>query len=218
MRIARHSPACYSGARPLLRTKHGFAVLKRLYDWTLSLAAHRHAVPALAVVSFAESSFFPIPPDVMLIPMVLAARVRAFFIAAVCTVSSVLGGIAGYAIGFFLYETMGRSVLAFYGYSERFADFQSQYNEWGLLIVFAAGLTPLPYKVFTIASGVTGLGLLPFIAGSSISRGLRFFAVAILLWRYGPPIRTFVEENLRIVATVFVVTLFAGFVILRFAV
>jgi len=170
------------------------------------------------MVSFAESSFFPIPPDVMLIPMVLAARARAFFIAAVCTVSSVLGGIAGYAIGFFLYETVGRSVLAFYGYSERFADFQSQYNEWGLLIVFAAGLTPLPYKVFTIASGVTGLGLIPFISGSLISRGLRFFAVAFLLWRYGPPIRTFVEENLKIVATVFVVTLFAGFIILRFAI
>lgn len=193
-------------------------MLRGLYNWTMRLAGHRHALWALAAVSFIESSIFPIPPDVMLIPMVLAARARAFLIAAVCTVSSVLGGIAGYAIGFFLYETVGRSVLAFYGYSERFADFQSQYNEWGLLIVFAAGLTPLPYKVFTIASGVTGLGLIPFIAGSLISRGLRFFAEAFLLWRYGPPIRTFVEENLKIVATVFVVTLCAGFVILRFAI
>tara|TARA_A100001037_G_scaffold110729_1_gene100972 strand:+ start:8228 stop:8809 length:582 start_codon:yes stop_codon:yes gene_type:complete len=192
-------------------------VLQRLYDWTLSLAAHRRAVPALALVSFTESSFFPIPPDVMLIPMVLAARARAFLIAAVCTISSVLGGIAGYAIGFFLYETIGRPLLNFYGYADRFADFQAQYNEWGLLIVFAAGLTPLPYKVFTIASGVTGLGLVPFIAGSLISRGLRFYAVAFLLWRFGPPIRTFVEDNLKIVATVFVITLFAGFVVLRYA-
>jgi len=193
-------------------------VLRRLYDWTLSLAAHRRAIPALALVSFAESSVFPIPPDVMLIPMVLAARARAYVIAAVCTLSSVLGGVAGYAIGFFLYEAVGRPVLAFYGYTERFADFQNQYNEWGLPIVLAAGLTPLPYKVFTIASGVTGLGLLPFVAGSLISRGLRFYAVAFLLRRYGPPIRAFVEKNLTVVATVFVVTLFAGFVVLRCAV
>ncbi len=193
-------------------------MLRRLYDWTLSLAAHRHATPALALVSFAESSFFPIPPDIMLIPMVLAARARAYIIAAVCTLSSVLGGVAGYAIGFFLYESVGRPLLAFYGYTERFADFQRQYNEWGLLIVLAAGLTPLPYKVFTIASGVTGLGLLPFVAGSLISRGLRFYAVAFLLRRYGPPVRAFVEENLKVVATVFVVTLFAGFVILRHAI
>ena len=192
-------------------------VLQRLYNWTLSLAAHRRAVPALALISFTESSFFPIPPDVVLIPMVLAARARAFFIAAVCTISSVLGGIAGYAIGFFLYETIGKPLLDFYGYTDRFADFQGHYNEWGLLIVFAAGLTPLPYKVFTIASGVTGLGLVPFIAGSLISRGLRFYVIAFLLWRYGSPIRTFVENNLKVVATIFMVTLFAGFMILRYA-
>jgi membrane protein YqaA with SNARE-associated domain len=193
-------------------------VLRRLYNWTLSLAAHRRAVPALALISFTESSFFPIPPDVVLIPMVLAARARAFFIAAVCTISSVLGGIAGYAIGFFLYETIGKPLLDFYGYTDRFADFQGHYNEWGLLIVFAAGLTPLPYKVFTIASGVTGLGLVPFIAGSLISRGLRFYVIAFLLWRYGSPIRTFVESNLKVVATIFMVTLFAGFMILRYAI
>lgn len=193
-------------------------MLRRLYNWTLSLAAHRRAVPALALISFTESSFFPIPPDVVLIPMVLAARARAFLIAAVCTISSVLGGIAGYAIGFFLYETIGKPLLDFYGYTDRFADFQGHYNEWGLLIVFAAGLTPLPYKVFTIASGVTGLGLVPFIAGSLISRGLRFYVIAFLLWRYGSPIRTFVENNLKVVATIFMVTLFAGFMILRYAI
>ena len=124
----------------------------------------------------------------------------------------------GLCIGYFLYETVGRPLLTIYGYTERFADFQGQYNEWGLLIVFAAGLTPLPYKVFTIASGVMGLGLIPFVAGSLISRGLRFYAEAFLLWRYGPPLRTFVEENLKVVATVFVVTLLAGFIILRYAI
>jgi membrane protein YqaA with SNARE-associated domain len=191
-------------------------MLKRLYDWTLALAAHRHATAALAAVSFAESSFFPIPPDVMLVPMVLARRARAFTIAAVCTVSSVLGGIAGYAIGYFLFETVGRRVLDFYGYADAFARFQGQYNEWGLLIVFAAGLTPLPYKVFTIASGVTGFGLVPFIVGSVLSRGLRFFVEAALLWRFGAPIKAFVEQNLQVVATVFVVTLVAGFLALKF--
>ena len=193
-------------------------MLRRLYDWTLSLAAHRRALPALALVSFAESSFFPIPPDAMLIPMVLAPRARAYVIAAVCTLSSVLGGIMGYAIGFLAYESVGRPLLAFYGHAERFADFQDRYNEWGLLIVFAAGLTPLPYKVFTIASGATGLGLVPFVVGSLVSRGLRFYAVAFLLRRYGPSIRTFVEGNLKVVATIFVVALSAGFVVLRYAV
>ena len=193
-------------------------MLQRLYDWTLALAAHRRALPALAAVSFAESSFFPIPPDVMLIPMVLAARARAYVIAAVCTLSSVLGGVMGYAIGFFVHESVGRPLLAFYGHADRFADFQDRYNEWGLLIVFAAGLTPLPYKVFTIASGATGLGLVPFVAGSLVSRGLRFYVVAFLLRRYGPPIRTFIEGNLKVVATVFVVALAAGFVVLRHAV
>lgn len=193
-------------------------MLQRLYDWTLSLAAHRRALPALALVSFAESSFFPVPPDAMLIPMVLAARARAYVIAAVCTLSSVLGGVMGYAIGFLAYESVGRPLLAFHGHAERFADFQDRYNEWGLLIVFAAGLTPLPYKVFTIASGATGLGLVPFVAGSLVSRGLRFYAVAFLLRRYGPSIRTFVEGNLKVVATMFVVALAAGFVVLRYAV
>lgn len=193
-------------------------MLQRLYDWTLSLANHRHAIPALGVVSFMESSIFPIPPDVMLIPMILANRARAYFMATVCTISSVLGGVAGYAIGFFLYETVGTLVLNFYGYSDRFALFQEQYNEWGLLIIFAAGLTPLPYKVFTIASGVTGLGLAPFIFGSLFSRGLRFYGEAFLLWHYGPPIRNFVEKNLTIVTTLFLLLLFGGLIALNYAI
>lgn len=172
-------------------------------------------MPALALVSFAESSFFPIPPDVMLIPMIVANRAKAWWIATVCTVSSVLGGIAGYAIGFFLFEAVGQRVVDFYGYGHQFEVFQGWYTEYGLLIVFIAGITPLPYKVFTIASGVAGLPLGTFILGSVVSRGLRFFIEAALLWWIGEPIRAFVEKNLQWVTALFVVLLVGGFVALK---
>ena len=190
-------------------------MLRRLYDWVIGLAGHRHAVPALAVISFAESSFFPIPPDVMLIPMIVANRARAWLIATVCTISSVVGGIAGYAIGFFLWDSIGRRLVDFYGYSHQFETFQGWYNDYGLLIVFVAGITPLPYKVFTIASGVTGLPLATFVAGSVVSRGIRFFAEAALLWWIGEPIRAFVEKNLQWVTVAFVVLLVGGFTVLK---
>jgi membrane protein YqaA with SNARE-associated domain len=190
-------------------------MLRRLYDWVMRLAAHRRAVPALAAVSFAESSFFPIPPDVMLIPMIVANRAKAWWLATVCTVSSVLGGIAGYAIGFFLFEAVGQRVVDFYGYGHQFEVFQGWYTEYGLLIVFIAGITPLPYKVFTIASGVAGLPLGTFILGSVVSRGLRFFIEAALLWWIGEPIRAFVEKNLQWVTALFVVLLVGGFVALK---
>jgi membrane protein YqaA with SNARE-associated domain len=190
-------------------------VLRRLYDWVIGLAGHRHAVPALAVISFAESSFFPIPPDVMLIPMIVANRARAWLIATVCTISSVVGGIAGYAIGFFLWDSIGRRLVDFYGYSHQFDTFQGWYNDYGLLIVFIAGITPLPYKVFTIASGVTGLPLATFVAGSVVSRGIRFFAEAALLWWIGEPIRAFVEKNLQWVTVAFVVFLLGGLAVLK---
>ncbi len=190
-------------------------MLRRLYDWVMRLAAHRRAVPALAAVSFAESSFFPIPPDVMLIPMIVANRAKAWWLATVCTVSSVLGGVAGYAIGFFLFEAVGQRVVDFYGYSHQFEVFQGWYTEYGLLIVFIAGITPLPYKVFTIASGVAGLPLGTFILGSVVSRGLRFFIEAALLWWIGEPIRAFVEKNLQWVTALFVVLLVGGFVALK---
>ena len=190
-------------------------MLRRLYDWVMRLAAHRRAVPALAAVSFAESSFFPIPPDVMLIPMIVANRAKAWWLATVCTVSSVLGGIAGYAIGFFLFEAVGQRVVDFYGYGHQFEVFQGWYTEYGLLIVFIAGITPLPYKVFTIASGVAGLPLGTFILGSVVSRGLRFFIEAALLWWIGEPIRAFVVKNLQWVTALFVVLLVGGFVALK---
>ncbi|MEX2449437.1 MAG: YqaA family protein [Rhodospirillales bacterium] len=192
-------------------------MLKRLYDWTLDLAAHRHALWALAVVSFVESSVFPIPPDVLIIPMVLAARENAWRIALVCTVASVLGGLAGYGIGYFAFESVGKPLLEFYGYAAKFATFQAQYNEWGAWIVAGAGITPFPYKVITIASGVTGLDLTTFSIASVVSRGARFFLVAALLWYFGVPIRAFIENNLAKLVTLFFVLLFGGFVILKYA-
>ena len=193
-------------------------MLRRLYDWTLSLAGHPHALLALALIAFAESSVFPIPPDVIIIPMVLAARERWWKVALVCTVASVAGGLAGYGIGALLYDTVGKAILDFYGYAQKFSTFTDWYNEFGLLIVFAAGLTPLPYKVFTIASGVSGLDLGSFVGGSVVSRGLRFFLVAGLLWHFGEPIRLFIEKNLSILATVFTVLLIGSFVVLKYMV
>ena len=191
-------------------------MLRRSYDWVMGLAARPDAMWALAAISFIESSVFPIPPDVLLIPMVLAARTRAWRIALVCTAASVLGGMAGYAIGYFLYEGVGRPLLEFYGHAARFAEFQGRYNEWGAWIVFIAGITPFPYKVITIASGVTGLDLATFTVASILARGLRFYLVAALLFWLGPPVRAFIERRLGLVTTVFVVLLFAGFVVTRY--
>jgi len=189
--------------------------LRQLYAWTMAQATRPHALWILAVISFVESSVFPIPPDVLLIPMVLAAPHRAWLIAGVCTVSSVLGGMAGYAIGALLFEAIGRPVLELYGYMAEFAQFQARYNAWGAWIVFGAGLTPFPYKVVTIASGVTDLNLTTFIAASVLSRGMRFFLVAALLWYFGEPIRLFIERNLGWLTILFFVLLLGGFLVLR---
>jgi membrane protein YqaA with SNARE-associated domain len=189
--------------------------LHRLYAWTLAQAASPRALWILALIAFVESSLFPIPPDVLLIPMVLAAPRRAWLIAGVCTVSSVVGGMLGYAIGALLFDAIGRPVLEFYGYLGKFAEFQARYNEWGAWIVFGAGLTPFPYKVITIASGVTGLNLTTFIIASVLARGLRFFVVAALLWHFGEPIRRFIENNLGWLTAGFFVLLLGGFLVLR---
>jgi membrane protein YqaA with SNARE-associated domain len=191
-------------------------VLRGLYDWTMGLAGHRHALPALALVAFVESSIFPIPPDILIIPMVLAARTRAWRVAAVATAASVLGGLLGYAIGAGLYETVGRPVLEFYGYGAKFEAFRGAYNDWGAWIVAGAGFTPFPYKVITIASGVTGLNLAVFLLASLLSRGARFFLLAALLWYFGPPVRRFIEANLPLLATLFFVLLFGGFLAVRY--
>ncbi|MGH6737107.1 MAG: YqaA family protein [Methyloceanibacter sp.] len=191
-------------------------MLRRAYDKTMELAAHRNAPWALAGVSFIESSVFPIPPDVMLIPMVLAERRKAWLYAAICTAASVLGGAFGYLIGYFLFESVGEPILRFYGYTQAFEDFARRYNDYGAWIVFIAGVTPFPYKVITIASGVTQLNFLVFMLASVAARGLRFFVVAGLLYWFGPPIKDFIEKYLGILFTLFVVLLVGGFVLVRY--
>ncbi len=191
-------------------------MLRPLYNWTMRLAGHRHALWALAGIAFIESSVFPIPPDVLLIPMILAARDKAWLYAGVAAIASVLGGLAGYAIGMGLFEAVGRPLLAFYGYEAAFVEFQGMYEEHGAWIVFTAGLTPFPYKVITIASGVVALSLPTFIIASVLARGLRFYIEAALLWWFGPPIRAFIEKRLALITTIFVVLLVGGFVAIKF--
>jgi membrane protein YqaA with SNARE-associated domain len=191
-------------------------VLRRLYDWTMGLAGHRHALWVLAAIAFIESSVFPVPPDVLIIPMVLAARARAWRIALVASVASVLGGGLGYLIGAALFETLGQPLLEFYGMMGSFQEFQQAYQDSGFLIVFGAGFSPFPYKVITIASGVAGLDPVTFMAASAVSRTARFFLVAALLWKFGPPIRVFIEKYLPYLAGAFVILLIGGFVALRY--
>lgn len=190
-------------------------MLQRLYDWTMSFAAHPQALLFLAILSFTESSFFPIPPDILLIPMVLAAREQAWKIAAVCTISSVLGGIAGYGIGYGFFEAVGKPVLEFYHAVEKFESVKELYNEHGVLIVFSAGFSPIPYKLFTIASGVTQMDLTSFALTSLIGRGARFFLVAALLWKFGDPIRDFIEKHLGKLTLILVVLLAGGFALIK---
>ena len=192
-------------------------MLRSTYDWVMGLAARKDAVWVLAAIAFIESSVFPIPPDVLLIPMVLAARDSAWRYAAVCTIASVLGGMLGYAIGMFLFEAAGQPLLELYGYAAKFDEFRGRYNDWGAWIVFIAGLTPFPYKVITIASGVTELDLAVFTVASVLARGLRFFAVAALLWWLGPPVREFIEKRLGLMTIVFCVLLLGGFIVAKYA-
>lgn len=191
-------------------------MLRALYTRTLSLAQSKHALWALAFVAFIESSVFPIPPDVLMIPMIIAAPRRAFLIAAVATVSSVLGGLLGYYIGYGMFESVGRPVLEFYGKDAYFDDFRTRYNEYGAWAVLIAGVTPFPYKVITILSGATGLSLPVFMLASVVARGLRFFIVAALLWKFGAPIRDFIERRLGLMFTLFCVLLIGGFIIARY--
>ena len=191
-------------------------MLRRLYDWMMRLAAGPNAMTALAIVSFVESSFFPIPPDVLIIPMVLAAPRKAWWIATICTVSSVLGGFLGYAIGYFLFDSIGRPVLEFYGAMDKYAALKATFDEWGAWIIIIKGMTPIPYKLVTIASGVAQFDLAQFAVASVISRAMRFFLLAALLWQFGEPIRRFIEERLTLVTTGFAVVLVGGFFILRF--
>lgn len=191
-------------------------MMRRLYDWVMELAQHRRAIPAMGAVSFAESSFFPIPPDVMLIPMVLANRSKAFTIALVCTVTSVLGGLLGYAIGYYFFETIGAWVVQAYHLEAGMAKFRQGFDEYGTWIILIKGLTPIPYKLVTIASGAAHFDLFTFVWASIVTRGARFFIVAALLWKFGEPIRTFIEERFTLVSWAFLIALVGGFVVVRY--
>jgi membrane protein YqaA with SNARE-associated domain len=191
-------------------------MLRRLYDRLMLLAEGPQASKWLAIVAFAESSFFPVPPDAMIVPMVLARPERAWRIAALCTLASVVGGFCGYAIGSFLWETVGKPIVDFYGYQDAFLKFQYQFQEWGLWIILIKGLTPIPYKIVTIASGVAQFNLLIFGIASIVTRGARFFLVAALLKAFGPPLRTFIERYLTLVTTGFALLIVAGFVALNY--
>ncbi|MEZ5911969.1 MAG: YqaA family protein [Paracoccaceae bacterium] len=191
-------------------------MIRGLYDWTLSLAQSRHALWALAAVAFVESSVFPIPPDILMIPMIIATPRRAWLIAFVALVASVLGGLLGYVIGAYLFDSVGQPVLEFYGKTAHFETFRQTYNDWGAWAVLIAGITPFPYKVITILSGATGLSLPVFIVASIAARGFRFFLVAALLWKYGAPIRDFIERRLGLMFTIALALLLGGFVVVKY--
>ena len=186
--------------------------IRNLYNWMLRLSGSKHATPALATVSFIESSVFPIPPDVMLIPMCIARRDKAFFYATVSTIASVIGGMFGYAIGYFLFETLGQRILEIYGAADKFSDMQRRYDEYGGWIILAKGLTPFPFKILTILSGVMKMNLQIFIVSSIAARAMRFYLVAGLLWKFGAPIQAFIEKYLGWVTLGFLAILIGGFV------
>jgi len=191
-------------------------MIKGLYNWTMSLADHPRALWVLAAISFIEASVFPIPPDVLMIPMILARPSRAWLIAGVALVASVFGGLFGYLIGAQFYDQIGRPILETMGKADAMAEFNTRFNDFGFWPVLIAGVTPFPFKVITIMSGWTGLPLGTFIVTSIIARGLRFFVVAALLWKFGAPIRDFIERRLGLMFTLFVIILLGGFYVVKF--
>lgn len=190
--------------------------VRKIYDAVFHLSKDNGAMYWLFAVAFIESSFFPIPPDVMLIPMILAAPDKAWKIAGVATVGSVIGAYFGYAIGFYFFQLIAEPLLGFYGYLDKFNSFKNLYNQYGAWIVFGAGITPFPYKIITIASGVVHTNLLVFTVASIIARGMRFFWVAWLLKKYGEAMREFIEKNLGWLSVVFLLLLIGGFAAVKF--
>lgn len=188
------------------------SLLRRLYNWCLEAAHKPSALWSLSAVSFAESSFFPVPPDVMLVPMALARPERAYLMAAWCTVASVAGGLLGYAIGALLYDSVGAWLIHLYGYGDKVEAFREAYARWGAWIILLKGLTPIPYKVVTITSGFAGYNLGLFVLFSVITRGARFFVVAFLLHRYGDQARHIIEKQLGLWTLAFAAVVVIGLV------
>ena len=190
-------------------------MLRALYDWTMAQATHPRALWILAFVAFVESSIFPIPPDVLMIPMILARPKQAWLIALVALVASVAGGIFGYVIGAFAFDQIGAPMLQAMGKGAAMEAFNTRFNDFGFWPVLIAGITPFPYKVITIMSGWTGLPLGTFIVTSIIARGVRFFLIAALLYKFGAPVRDFIERRLGLVFIIFVVLLLGGFYLVK---
>ena len=191
-------------------------LLRKTYDWILHWSTTKYALPALAILSFAESSFFPIPPDVLLIAMVVAVPMKAFRFAAVCSVASVLGGMFGYFLGWQFMDLVGTPIVEFYHFQEQFAKIGSWYEEYNAWAVGAAGFTPLPYKVFTLAAGAFEINFPVFVLASLVSRSARFFIVAGLIYKFGAPVKVFIEKYFNILSIVFIVLLFAGFMLVKY--
>ena len=189
--------------------------LLNLYNWTLDKASHKKASWFLVLVSFAESSFFPIPPDILLIPMILTKRIKAWFYALICTLSSVAGGIVGYAIGIFFYASIGSAIVEIYGLSDSFNLFESYYNQYGIWIVLGAGFTPFPFKFITIASGVFNLNIFLFVIVAMIARGLRFYLITTLLFVFGNAIKNLIDKYFNLLVSLFFILLIGSILIIK---
>ena len=191
-------------------------ILRSLYNWTLSKAEHKYSSWLLGLVAFIESSFFPIPPDILLIPMIIAKKTNAWIYAFVCTSSSVAGGIAGYAIGYFFYNSIGILIIDSYGLTNSFTSFEQYYNQFGVFIVLGAGFTPFPFKFITIASGVFNLNIFLFIITAIIARGLRFFLLAGLLFVFGEKIKFLIDKYFNLLAVLFFFLLVGSVLLIKF--
>jgi membrane protein YqaA with SNARE-associated domain len=205
-----------SESTPAESKRPGF--VRRIYDWTLSLAERKLAGLWLGLISAAEASFFPIPPDVLLIPLCLGSTKKALRFATICSLASVVGGIGGYVIGHYFWEaTQGFFFSYVPGFTEaKFDHFKQWFEKYGILVVFAAGFSPIPYKIFTICSGVAGMAFLPFVLASAVSRSARFFLVALLIARFGEPMKDFIDRYFNKLALLFVILLAGGFAAVKF--
>ena len=191
-------------------------ILRKTYDWTLEKSKHPKAVWFLSLISFSESSIFPIPPDIILIPMIIAKRINAFFYAFICTISSVIGGLAGYCIGFFFFNSIGQLIINYYGLQDQFTNFEKYYQLYGIWIVLGAGFTPFPFKFITIASGLFNLNIVLFILVSLLARGSRFFLLAGLIKLFGEYIIKFIDKYFNLLAIIFFILLIGSFFIIKY--
>ena len=207
-----------AGRTPWRILSWALGVVRGLYDWVLSLAHRRYAAAMLFLIAFAESSFFPVPPDVLLIALALGAPGRALGFAAICTAGSVAGGALGYALGLYFYELVGRPIIEIYGARSAYLEVRTLYRDWDAVAIFVAGFTPLPYKVFTIAAGAFRIDFPTFLLVSAVSRGARFLLVGALISRFGPGVRQFIDRWFGWLTLVFAVLLVGGFLLLKYAI